>query len=211
MADNFDNWLRHAEELLGDTQRRRKDIVPFSVSFLTAAYGPESMQLKSLNASLQQIMKSKDGFGMQEIHQERVARHTVENTVAEIRNGLIVGIRTQIAGEVLSDLLILAKEQLEGGSESAKNVAAVMVAAAYEDLIRRMGREFAGVHDRPKLETVIASLKDANVIQGGSIGTAQSYLKFRNDALHADWDKLERPQIQSVIAFIEGLLVKHFS
>jgi len=211
VADNTDRWLQRAEELLGDGSRRRSDVVPFAVSLLTAVYGPQSTQLESLNTTFDQVMKQKDSFSMKEIHRERIARHVVENTIAEIKSGLIVRIRTQVAGEVLGDLLSLAKEQLDDGSDSAKNVAAVMVAAAYEDLIRRLGREFGGVVDRPKLESVVTALKEAGILQGASVSIAQSFLPFRNHSLHADWDKLDRPQIQSAISFVEGLLAKHFS
>jgi hypothetical protein len=64
---------------------------------------------------------------------------------------------------------------------------------------------------RPKLEDVIIALKDTGVLKGGEVGTAQSYLKFRNDSLHADWAKVQKSQIQSCTAFIEALLQKHFS
>jgi hypothetical protein len=52
-------------------------------------------------------------------------------------------------------------------------------------MIRRMGSELAGVQE--ELEEVIIALKNAGVLEGGEVGTAQSYLKFRNDSLHADW------------------------
>lgn len=40
---------------------------------------------------------------------------------------------------------------------------------------------------------------------------AQSYLSFRNHALHANWDKIEKESIHSVLGFVEQLLLKHFS
>ena len=210
VADNSELWVRRAEEML-QGGRRQGEIVPFAVSMLTAIYGPQSEQLRSLNTALEQIMKQKESLSGKEVFRERAAFYAVQNTVAEIKNGLVARLRTQIAGEILGELLSLGKEHLDDKAESAKNISAVLVAAAYEDLIRRMGREFSGVLDRPKLESVINSLKDAAVLQGGSVTTAQSYLKFRNDALHADWDKVDRPLIGSAIGFIEGLLLKHFS
>ena len=80
-----------------------------------------------------------------------------------------------------------------------------------EDLMRRMGSELAGVTGRPNLEEVLSALKNAGILKGGEVGTAQSYLKFRNDSLHADWAKVQKSQVQSCTAFIEALLVKHFS
>ena len=105
----------------------------------------------------------------------------------------------------------MGQETFEEGNDASKNVSAVLVAAAFEDLIRRMGSEMAGVLGRPKLESVVVSLKGAQVLQGGEPGLAQSYLKFRNDSLHAHWENVQESQIQSCISFIETLLVKHFS
>jgi hypothetical protein len=114
-------------------------------------------------------------------------------------------------GKYFSELVRLGKETLEDDTESAKNVAAVLIAAAFEDLMRRMGSELAELTGRPKLEDVLTALKNAGIIKGGEVGTAQSYLKFRNDSLHADWSKVQKAQVQSCTAFIEALLVKHFS
>jgi hypothetical protein len=46
-----------------------------------------------------------------------------------------------------------------GGGEGEKNVAAVLVAAAFEDAIRRLDAAKAGVSDRPNLEVVVGKLK----------------------------------------------------
>jgi hypothetical protein len=50
-----------------------------------------------------------------------------------------------------------------------------------------MGATLAGVVGRPPLSDVLTALKNAKVLEGATFTTAQSYLKFRNDALHADW------------------------
>jgi hypothetical protein len=110
----------------------------------------------------------------------------------------------------LSELVGLSKEIMDD-TDAAKNVSAVLIAAAFEDLMRRMGSELAAVNGRPKLEEVLTALKAAGVLKGGEIGVAQSYLKFRNDSLHADWGNVQKSQVQSCTAFIETLLVKHFS
>ena len=129
----------------------------------------------------------------------------------ELKAGLIVRLRVAVAGEILTELIGLAKEVLREQTDTAKNTASVLVAAAFENLIRRMGEEFAGVTTRPKLEEVITALKDKGILKGGEVGTAMSYLKFRNDSLHADWQKVGRPQVESCLAFNEAMLVKHFS
>jgi hypothetical protein len=86
-----------------------------------------------------------------------------------------------------------------------------MIVAAFEDLLRRMGIELAGVAGRPSLQDVLTALKDAGVLKGGEIGIAQSFLKFRNDSLHADWANVSRVQVESCTAFADAMLVKHFS
>ncbi len=117
----------------------------------------------------------------------------------------------RISGTRTGDVIGLAKDALNEGGDRSKNVAAVLAAAAYEDTMRRMGSTLAGVTDRPGLSDVLNALKSAGVLQGASVSAAQGYLKFRNDALHADWAKLDRAVVGSCIAFVEGLLLKHFT
>ena len=74
-----------------------------------------------------------------------------------------------------------------------------------------MGQNFAGVVGQDDLSNVLTKLKDAGVIQSPQVGIAQSYLSFRNHALHANFDKIQRESIHSVLGFIEQLLLKHFS
>ena len=73
-----------------------------------------------------------------------------------------------------------------------------------------MGENLADVTGRPDLQDVLIKLKDARIIEPPQIGIAQSYLKFRNDALHADWNNIDRTSAHSVLAFVEQLLLKHF-
>ena len=74
-----------------------------------------------------------------------------------------------------------------------------------------MGSTLAGVTGRPKLEVVIGELKTAGVLAGASLTIALGYLKFRNDALHADWAAVDQASVGSCIAFTQALLVQHFS
>ena len=128
----------------------------------------------------------------------------------DVEAGLVGNVRLHGVGEALGDMLTLAREALsEGGN--ARNVAAVLAAAAFEDTIRKMGSAFAEVQDRPGLADVLTALKNAKIIEGASFTTAQGYLKFRNDALHADWAKLDGAVIGSCIEFVQRLLVQHFS
>ena len=214
MVDNSNLWIKRADEII---QKRDtgpgagSEAVQFATSMLTAFYGPESPQLAQFLAGCAAIAKSAPNPTDMAYELLLHAYGTIRNTKAELEAGLIVSLRVAVAGEILAELIRLAKEIIVERTEEAKNAGAVLIAAAYEGLIRRMGEEFASVTGRPKLEEVITALKAANVLKGGQVGTAQSYLKFRNDSLHADWRNVDRSQVESCLSFIESLLVKHFS
>jgi hypothetical protein len=208
---NAEPWIKRASEILGDGQKSHLESVPFAVSLLSSVYGPQSAQLVTFTDQLKGIEKGAANPGNARHHKEGIAVGAIRNTVAELQGGLIVGLRTLVAGEIFGELVSLAKRILADQNDAAKNVAAVLVAAAFEDMIRRMGTELASVSGRPELQEVVIALNKGGVFKGGEAGLAQSFLKFRNDSLHADWPKVQRTQVDSCLAFIEALLVNHFS
>ncbi|MCP2500094.1 MAG: hypothetical protein NCA08_00785 [Deltaproteobacteria bacterium] len=132
-------------------------------------------------------------------------------TAAELEAGLTGSLKKQITGDVLTDFIQLARAVLYSCGSGAKNVAAVLAAAAYEDTIRRMGVAFAGIVGRDDLSKVIDALKDKGILVAPQLGIALSYMNFRNHALHADWDKIDLTAIHGVLGFVEQLLLKHFA
>ena len=180
-------------------------------SLLTVLYGPQSNQLKAFSTGCDAISKMKPGTGSVPVQLCRHARGAIVNAKAELEAGLVGSLRFQETGEVLANLVGLGKEILAAGTEAAKNVAAVLIAAAFEDSIRRMGVEFAAVVGRPSLQDVITALQASGVFWGVETGSAKIFLKFRNDSLHADWANVSRVQVESCIAFVDAMLVKHFS
>jgi hypothetical protein len=160
---------------------------------------------------MQGIVRSAANPSNSQHYQHIAALGAIRNTVAELQGGLITSLRTLVAGEIFGELVGLARQILADQTEASKNVAAVLVAAAFEDIIRRIGAELGGVSGRPELQAVTIALKNASVLKGGEPGMAQSFLKFRNDSLHADWTNVQRSQVESCLAFIEALLLSHFS
>jgi hypothetical protein len=187
------------------------ELVPGTTSLLALVYGDGSPQLISYTKQLDQIRNK----GMMDhiLDHEIVvcSQGFLLNLKREIEGGLTGNLRQQITGEVLTDLIQLSRTVLSEQGDKAKNVAAVLAAAAFEDAIRRMGKTFAGVIGQDDLADVLKKLKDASVMQGPQVGIAQSYLNFRNHALHANWDKIEKESIHSILGFVEQLLLKHFS
>ena len=89
-------------------------------------------------------------------------------------------------------MIALSREALEPNNDNAKTVAAVLAAAAFEDTIRKMGATFAQIENRRDLSEVLLTLRKQGLLEDAPFTTAQSYLRFRNDSLHADWAKMSR-------------------
>lgn len=130
---------------------------------------------------------------------------------SDLELGLVGTVERRAVGDVVGDFLGLAREALADGSDGAKNVAAVLVAAAFEDTVRKMGSTLGGTTGRPDLADVLKALKDADVLQGATVAVAQGFLKFRNDSLHADWAKLKPEAVESCLVLTERLLLAHFA
>ncbi len=201
-------WLEQAKELLNGRAPAYHELPPFTLSMLTYFYGANSPQVKAYTDGINNIAKGKDS----RINAAFTHAHgTLSSAVRELENGLIGSLRAPIQGEILGDLIGLAKDALAENTGETKNVAAVLTAASFEDCIRRLGTEKAGVIGRPKLETILSALKDAGIIEGGNLSLANSMLKFRNDSLHADWQQVTKSQIESCLSLTEALLIEHFS
>jgi len=178
------------------------EALQFAVSMATAFYGQSSPQLEMIQSRLSRNTKD-TAFT---VHQFAVG--AIRNMAAEVRAGLVGSVRLQITGEVLADLVTLARDAV--GQRSIP-VAAVLTAAAFEDALRSIAREKIGLTTRDKLDQVIQELKSQNILRGGEPGVVQSFLKFRNDSLHADWANVEESQVNSCLSLVDTLIVKHLS
>lgn len=176
------------------------------VSLLTLVYGPNCGQVEQFNSTMATLEKTSRNFWI-----IQASKGVLRNLKTEIEAGLTGSLRHQITGEVLTDLIQLARTVLDEPGDNAKDVASVLTAAAFEDTIRRMGESLAGVIGKDDLADVLKKLKDADVMKSPQVGIAQSYLSFRNHALHANWSSIQRESVLSVLGFVEELLLKHFS
>ena len=205
MPTNVDGWLERAQSFGGrvgilNAALKSGEALSFAISMATAFYGASSQQVEVIKRHAEKHKVDADLY--------EFAKGYIANMVAEVKGGLVQNIRLSIAGETLTDLIAMAREALAANSVP---VAAVLTAAAYEDLMRRLAQEKAGITSRMKLEEVIRELKDQGVLQGGEPGVAQSFLKFRNDSLHADWNNVTEAQVNSCLGLLDTLIVKHLS
>lgn len=179
---------------------------------MVALYGPESSQQKAFQRSIEGLRDKDDS---RNIHMIRsvigIMRGVLGSIKAELDSGFIGSLSAMLTGEVLTDFIKLARATLEEPGDDARNVAAVLAAAAFEDVLRKIADLKGSISHREKLADTLVALKDLAILQGSEIGIAQSYLNFRNRALHAQWDKVDRPAIESILGFIEQMILKHLA
>ncbi|MEI6221742.1 MAG: DUF4145 domain-containing protein [bacterium] len=121
--------------------------------------------------------------------------------------GYVFNVDMEVSGEVFGDLVSLAKQSL---SEGYKDVAAVLACAALEDALKRYARvNKIDVEDKD-MQEVINALKAKSLVSGAQKSILESMPKFRNAAMHADWDKIDSSGVGGVIGFVEQFLLTKF-
>jgi len=201
LAGNPDGpWLQVAQNVLSGT-----------LTVMRVLYGSNAPQVDSLLERWKKLMDAPTNLEYNASNVVTMLKGVLQNIQAEIESGFVGDLHLAITGDVLTDLIKLAREVLDEKEEGAKNVAAVLSAAAYEDTIRRLAKNKGLTIDGEKLADVIIALKAGGILKGPQVGIAQSYLNFRNKALHADWKDIDRSAVRSVLAFVEELLLKHFA
>ena len=186
-----------------------RELISGTISVLSAVHGADSVQLRVF-VDATTVGKMTMGRGGYFPTSQAVALGTLRTLREDLSSGLTRSLRGQITGEVVGDFVTLAREVLSDTSDGAKNVASVLAAAAFEDTLRRLAAMKGAVH-REKLADIVTDLKDREILIGAQVGIAGAYLKFRNNALHARWESVDRSSVTSALAFVEQLLLKHFS
>jgi len=197
--ENLEESIEHTNMLFQGT-----------LTVLSAVHGPKSLQVTALQEAASEANRKSTRLQSNITDLNRAVRGTLKNLKAELDTGLAGSLQKRLTGEVLTDLVQLARTVLDNPGDDAKNVASVLAAAAYEDTIRRMGSSFAGMMGERDLSDVIEGLKNKGVLVSPQLGIAQSFLNFRNRALHANWDQIDRAAVNSVLGFVQELLLKHF-
>jgi hypothetical protein len=151
-----------------------------TISLMQALYGSNSSQEQALSTYIERLREKIHPSNQNIINQSILAiKGALTSIKAELDSGFIGTLRGRLTGETLTDFIKLARAVLEEANNDAKNVAAVLAAAAFEDVIRRLAH-LRGGKDTEKLADVLIWLKDMGVLQGSEVGIAQSYLSFRN-------------------------------
>ena len=167
-----------------------------SLSFLEHTFGQEHTYFKEFAK----------GVGGTEATCVSVGVHILQAARCEFEGGWAASLRGQISGEMLADFLSLAKRSLD----ESKDVAAVLVCASLEDAMKRLAVDKGLDVEDKEMAEVINALKGNGILKGPQASIAQSYVKLRNKAFHAEWSKIEKSDVSSAIGFAEQFLLQHF-
>jgi hypothetical protein len=122
--------------------------------------------------------------------------------------GMATNLRTEFAGEILGDFVVLAKAAL---SENQVTVAAVLASAALEDALKRFARSQGLNVDGADMQQVVNALKGAGLVGGAQKTLLDTMPKIRDWAMHANWEKLTAADAGSIIGFVEQFVTAKFS
>lgn len=167
---------------------------------IRAVYGADSPQFKNFEKTYaggmntyQSTVKALYGF--------------FQSAKEDFEGGYVFDIEKQVSGEVVGDFVAMAKRALE---EGFKDVAAVLACAALEDALKRYATA-NGVHVKDKgMEDVIGALKAKRLVEGPFKSILDTMPKLRNAAMHAEWDKVTRESVGSLVGFVEQFLIAKF-
>ena len=121
--------------------------------------------------------------------------------------GFLFDLEVETAADVFGSFATAAKQAMK---ENNKDVAAVIASAALEDALKRYAvRNGLDVDDKT-MAHVINALKSKGLVFGAQKSLLDGMLKTRNNAMHADWDKITEPEVSSLIGFVEQFLLTSF-
>ncbi len=122
--------------------------------------------------------------------------------------GYLFNVELSISGEIFGDFVNLAKQAL---NEGHKDVAAVLASAALEDALKRYAKSNGINVDDATMQKVIGAIKSEGLVSGARKTLLETMPKIRNCAMHAEWDKITEPEVNSIIGFVEQFLLNEFS
>ena len=140
-------------------------------------------------------------------YEVEVMRGIFRSAKEDFEGGYVFDVDLTVSGEVFGDFVVLAKQAL---SEGHKDVAAVLASAALEDALKRYATANGLNVDGKSMAEVVNALKSQGLVSGAQKSLLGSMPRVRNYAMHADWNKISEPDVNSVIGFVEQFLLTNF-
>ena len=171
-----------------------------SESLIKAVYSEDSPYYRSFKTSIEKCR------GWQEEIKELKGIYMSAKEAYE--GGYLFNVELTISGEIFGDFVNLSKQAL---NEGHKDVAAVLASAALEDALKRYAKSNGINVDDATMQKVIGAIKSAGLVSGARKTLLETMPKIRNCAMHAEWDKITEPEVNSMIGFVEQFLLTEFS
>jgi hypothetical protein len=168
-------------------------------NILLAVYGEQSPQYKN-------FLKAYESCGGYE-YEINTLKGIFLSAKEDFDGGYVFNVDLRVSGEVFGDLISLSKQSL---SEGFKDVAAVLACAALEDALKRYAEANKIDVSGKTMQDVINLLKSNGLVSGAQKSILESMPRLRNAAMHADWNKIDSPDVSSVIGFVEQFLLTKF-
>lgn len=210
--DVFLERIKQLQDLPSDSDRdaplHAYQLYMGCVTIISQLYGVTSVQMQALKDEKERLMGitgneyTKHALLTKELH------GLLSTVIAEIEAGLVESVEAEARGEIYADFIGLAKQALD---QSSKDVAAVLASAALEDALKRFADSQGFDPSDKDMSEVISLLKGNQLLQKTEAKVVQSYVTLRNKALHAEWDKINSPEVSSLIGYVEGFVLRHFS
>jgi uncharacterized protein YutE (UPF0331/DUF86 family) len=209
-----DDFLRRISELLQLKWHGEQaydvlgEVYSGTIAIATQLWGANSPQVEAAK-QLRIDMQSSDWSEPSKAENLVLLCHGLLRSYAsDIAAGRLGTLQLEYQGQVFADLVNTAKAAI---AEGAKDVAAVLAAAALEDTLKRYAdAKGLDVEDKD-LTTVVNALKGAGLMPAPQSTLLKGMVPFRNKALHAEWAKIGESEISAVIAFVEDFLSRKFA
>ena len=182
------------------------EIVSGTINILELLYGKDSHKTKAFLEQYAAMFKQKESTRFVLMCLADSAKGVLQSIKSEVETGLVGNIQLQAQGGVFGDFLSLAKNSLDDN----KNVAAVLACAALEDALKKYAEQQGIAVSDADMSQVINALKSNGLLKDPQASIVQSYVKLRNKAFHAEWDKIEKESVNSAIGFTEQFILKNF-
>lgn len=141
-------------------------------------------------------------------HSVKVLQGIFLSAKENFEGGYVFDVDLRVSGEVFGDFVAMSKQSL---SEGYKDVAAVLACAALEDALKKFAVVNGLSTDDNSMSEVVNALKARGLVSGAQKSLLSTMPKIRNYAMHANWDKISAPDVNSVIGFVEQFLLSNFS
>ena len=132
----------------------------------------------------------------------------LEGLKFDLEQGLLTSIEKQTTGAIYADMLTISKQLIDEGHVEP---ASVLACGAFEDCMKKFAKSHDLDVDDADLNQVINALKSNSLLKGPQASVAKSFVQLRNKSFHANWEKIDVPEIKSLISFTEEFILKNFN